>query len=59
LSPFDKVHEHQHHALEKGFVHGTDNGSSLTTTHPFFLPTLADLNDDLFQSLRHTPQGAR
>src|SRR5882672_5253583 len=54
-----QVHEHQHQALQEGFVHRPDDRSHLAIGYPLVLPSRCRFKDHLFQRLHHPSQGAR
>jgi hypothetical protein len=52
-----QVHEHQHHVLQKRFVHGPDDRAYLTMGNPFLLPSGAGLQEEVFQRVHDVSQG--
>src|SRR5499427_6534236 len=53
-----KVHEHQHHALQKGLVHCPDDGSYLAMRNTFLFPRCGGLENDALQVVHDASQGA-
>ena len=53
-----QIHEHQHHALQEGFVYGPDDGPYLSSRDTLVLPSLRRLKNGLFQYVHEASQGA-
>src|SRR6266853_2000928 len=53
-----KVHEHQHHPLQKGFIYGPDDRSYLAMGNALLFPGGDGLQEDSLQRVHHPSQGA-
>ena len=53
----DQVHEHQHHALQEGFIYRADNRPDLTLGDALAFPPLGRLYNDELELVHHGPQG--
>jgi hypothetical protein len=53
-----QVHEHQHHSLEKGLVHGSDDRAYLAMGNAFLLPRRGRLEQEAFQRVHDASQSA-
>src|SRR5262249_4214773 len=52
-----QVHEHQHHPLQKGFIHRPDDRAYLTMGNALLFPRCGRLEDDAFQRVHDAAQG--
>jgi hypothetical protein len=53
-----KVHEHQHQALQEGFIHRPDDRSYFAMVNAFLFPSRCGLHDGSLQHLEQASQGA-
>src|SRR5919198_115854 len=52
-----KIHEHQHHALQEGFVHRPDDRAYLAMGNALLFPGYGSVEDDALQRVHHAAQG--